>query len=89
MRNAPSCELIAGLIRHGAQIKGYDTVAVTTAQEAIQDDLADSPDLWQCIDFAYDPYEACQGADVLVLMTNGKLSAVQTLHGYKRICCRL
>ena len=72
MRDAPSRELIAGLIRHGAHIKAYDPVAVTTAQEAIQDDLADSPDLWQQIEFAHDPYEACEGADALVLMTEWK-----------------
>ena len=72
MRDAPSRDLIAGLIRHGACIKAYDPVALDTAQEAIQDDLADSPELWQQIEFAHDPYDACQDADALVLMTEWK-----------------
>lgn len=72
MRDAPSRDLIAGLIRHGAFIKAFDPVAIDTAQEALQDDLADSPDLWQHIEFAHDPYEACQGADALVLVTEWK-----------------
>lgn len=72
MRDAPSRELIAGLVRRGATVSAHDPIALETAQEALQDDLENEPHLWPQISFVSDAYEACKGADALVLMTEWK-----------------
>jgi UDPglucose 6-dehydrogenase len=72
MRDAPSRELITGLIRRGATVRAHDPIALETAQEALQDDLSDDPGLWSQLSFVDNPYDACEGADALVLMTEWK-----------------
>lgn len=72
MRDAPSRALIAGLVRRGATVSAHDPVALETAQEALQDDLANEPHLWSQLSFVGDAYDACDGADALVLMTEWK-----------------
>ena len=58
MRDAPSVEIIRGLIHRGATVSAYDPVARQEAQKIIPE-----------IEFAEDEYVAAAGADVLVFMT--------------------
>src|SRR5256886_17487278 len=58
MRDAPSVEIIRGLIHRGATVSAYDPVARQEAQKIIP-----------AIEFAEDEYVAAAGADVLVFMT--------------------
>ena len=58
MRDAPSVEIIRGLIHRGATVSAYDPVARQEAQKILPE-----------IEFAEDEYLAAAGADVLVLMT--------------------
>lgn len=72
MRDAPSREVIAGLLRRGASVCAHDPVAMETAQEAILEDLAHEPGLWARLRFVDDPYDACTDAQALILMTEWK-----------------
>jgi UDPglucose 6-dehydrogenase len=58
MRDAPSVEIIRGLIERGAVVTAYDPVAATEARRVLPE-----------IKYADDEYEAAAGADVLVFMT--------------------
>src|SRR5581483_1701496 len=58
MRDAPSIEIIRGLIALGASVIAYDPVAKTEAQKLLPD-----------IEYAADEYEAASGADILVIVT--------------------
>src|SRR6266436_1848399 len=58
MRDAPSVEIIRGLVERGAVVSAYDPVARQEAQKIIPE-----------IEFAEDEYVAAAGADVLVFMT--------------------
>ena len=58
MRDAPSVDIIRGLEKRGAQIRAYDPQAMREAAKLL-------PDLLTCSD----AYEACRGADALVLIT--------------------
>jgi len=58
MRDAPSVEIIRGLIDRGAKVIAYDPVANTETQT-----------LLPAIDYAVDEYEAATGADILVIVT--------------------
>ena len=58
MRDAPSVEIIRGLVERGALVTAYDPVAATEARRVLPG-----------IDYADDEYEAATGADVLVFMT--------------------
>jgi UDPglucose 6-dehydrogenase len=58
MREAPSVEIIRALVERGARVRAYDPVAVEHAKKALPD-----------IEYASDEYEAADGADVLVFMT--------------------
>jgi UDPglucose 6-dehydrogenase len=58
MRDAPSVEIIRGLVGRGAEIVAYDPVASTEAQKILPD-----------IRYAEDEYEAVTGADILVIVT--------------------
>jgi UDPglucose 6-dehydrogenase len=58
MRDAPSLDIIRGLEKRGAQIRAYDPQAMREASKLL-------PDLVTC----GDSYEACSGADALVLIT--------------------
>lgn len=58
MRDAPSVEIIRGLVAHGASVHAYDPVARLEAQKVLPD-----------IEYADDEYAAVSGADALVFMT--------------------
>ena len=58
MREAPSVDIIRGLVEEGATVRAYDPVAVSEAQKILPDIL-----------YAEDEYAAVEGADVLVFMT--------------------
>jgi UDPglucose 6-dehydrogenase len=58
MRDAPSVEIIRGLVRAGAVVSAYDPVAKQEAQKLLPE-----------IEYASDEYEAVAGADVLVFLT--------------------
>jgi UDPglucose 6-dehydrogenase len=58
MRDAPSVEIIQGLVGRGAVVSAYDPVAANEARKVLPG-----------IEYADDEYEAATGADVLVFMT--------------------
>jgi UDPglucose 6-dehydrogenase len=58
MREAPSVDIIRGLMERGATIRAYDPVAIEEARKILPD-----------ISFAEDEYATVEGADVLVFMT--------------------
>jgi UDPglucose 6-dehydrogenase len=58
MRDAPSIEIIKGLVERGAIVSAYDPVAANEARKVLPN-----------IEYADDEYEAAAGADVLVFMT--------------------
>ena len=58
MRDAPSIEIIKGLVSRGARVAAYDPVAREEAEKVLPD-----------IEYAVDEYEAAAGADVLVFLT--------------------
>ncbi len=58
MRDAPSVEIIRGLVERGARVSAYDPVAQKEAKKLLPE-----------IEYADDEYAAAEGADVLVFMT--------------------
>ena len=58
MRDAPAVDIIRGLEKRGARVRAYDPQAMGEASKLL-------PDLATCDD----AYEACSGADALVLVT--------------------
>jgi UDPglucose 6-dehydrogenase len=58
MRDAPSVEIIRGLVERGATVSAYDPVAQKEAEKVLP-----------TIEYADDEYAAAAGADVLVFMT--------------------
>jgi UDPglucose 6-dehydrogenase len=58
MREAPSIDIIRGLLERGASVRAYDPVAMEEAAKVLPD-----------IAYAEDEYAAVAGADVLVFMT--------------------
>lgn len=58
MRDAPSIEIIRGLVERGAIVSAYDPVAVEEARKVLPE-----------IEYAGDEYEAATGADVIVFIT--------------------
>jgi UDPglucose 6-dehydrogenase len=64
MREAPSREIIAGLVARGATIAAYDPVAIPEAKRI----FGDAP--W--LNYAASPMEAVVGADALVVVTEWK-----------------
>lgn len=58
MREAPSVEIIRGLMERGASVRAYDPVAMEEAKKVLPD-----------IAYAEDEYETVEGADALVFMT--------------------
>src|SRR6267142_4323103 len=58
MRDAPSVEIIRGLLKNGAKVSAYDPVAQKEAKKVLPE-----------IEYADDEYAAAEGADVLVFMT--------------------
>ncbi len=58
MRDAPSLTILSILLEHGAHIRAYDPQAMKEAAKLM-------PEVTYC----QNPYETCEGADALVLMT--------------------
>jgi UDPglucose 6-dehydrogenase len=58
MRDAPSVDIIAGLEGRGVSVRAFDPVAMPQAEKLM-------PSVTMC----EDSYEACEGADALVIMT--------------------
>ncbi len=58
MRSAPSVRIIRRLLEEGAKVRAYDPKAMEKAK-------ADLPD----IEYCRDPYEAAEGAEALVILT--------------------
>jgi UDPglucose 6-dehydrogenase len=58
MREAPSLDIIRSIVENGASVRAYDPVAMTEAAKILPD-----------IEYAADEYDAVQGADVLVFVT--------------------
>jgi UDPglucose 6-dehydrogenase len=58
MRDAPSVEIIHGLVEKGAIVSAYDPVAADEARKVLPE-----------IEYAHDEYEAATGAEALVFMT--------------------
>jgi UDPglucose 6-dehydrogenase len=58
MRDAPSVDIIAGLEGRGVRVRAFDPVAMPQAEKLM-------PSVTMC----EDSYEACEGADALVIMT--------------------
>ena len=58
MREAPSVEIIRGLLERGANVRAYDPVAMTEAAQVLPK-----------IEYAADEYEAVKDADALVFIT--------------------
>lgn len=65
MREAPSLTVIAELTRRGATVRAYDPAAMREAARV----LADQPD----VSFAAGMYDALDGADALVIVTEWKV----------------
>jgi UDPglucose 6-dehydrogenase len=58
IRDAPSLTIIRELQRRGAHVQAFDPAAMDQAQQFLID-----------VDYRVDPYDAAQGADALVLVT--------------------
>ncbi len=58
LRDAPSLTIIPALVEHGATIRAHDPQAIEEAKR-----------LLPAVHFCKDGYEACDGADAVVLMT--------------------
>jgi UDPglucose 6-dehydrogenase len=58
MRDAPSVDIIRGLQKAGAAVRAFDPVAMTAASKLLRD-----------VQFCKDAYEACEGADAVVIVT--------------------
>lgn len=62
MREAPSITLVRGLVQEGSRVRAYDPEAMEEARQAFTAEAED-------ITFCRKSYEACEGADGLVLVT--------------------
>jgi UDPglucose 6-dehydrogenase len=62
MREAPALSLIRGLVREGARVQAYDPEATKEAKAQLQD-------VDRHVTYFRKSYDACQGADALVLVT--------------------
>ncbi|MCC6824910.1 MAG: UDP-glucose/GDP-mannose dehydrogenase family protein [Acidobacteria bacterium] len=58
MRESPAIDIIAGLIKRGATVKAFDPVAMKESREYLP-----------AIEYATDEYDAINGADIMVIMT--------------------
>ena len=58
MRDAPSIDIIHGLLERGAQVRAFDPQAMAAAGPLLPD-----------VDLCDDAYSTCEGADALVLVT--------------------
>ena len=58
MRESPAIDIIKEMQKRGAKVRAFDPVAMEEAQKCLPD-----------IDYAKDEYDAIEGADVLVFLT--------------------
>jgi len=58
MRDAPSVDIIRGLIELGATVRAFDPVAMQPAEKLLPEVI-----------FVNDPYQACEGADAMIIVT--------------------
>jgi UDPglucose 6-dehydrogenase len=58
IREAPAIEIINSLLKEGAKIRAYDPIAMTNTKSIL-------PDITYCSD----AYDACSGADAVVIIT--------------------
>jgi UDPglucose 6-dehydrogenase len=72
MRDAPSRDIIGGLVRAGAEVVAHDPVAMDQARCALRKDFADAPALLESIRYVAKPMEALDQADALMLVTEWK-----------------
>jgi len=66
VREAPSLDFIEAVIAAGGRIRAFDPVAIPNARVALEKLAAEA------LSFTADPYEALNGADALVLVTEWK-----------------
>ncbi len=59
MRDAPSIDIAAGLIKAGASVRAYDPIAMKEAKEVMHADVEMMPD----------PYSLAEGMDALIVVT--------------------
>ena len=64
MREAPSIPIIRELLKRGAEVVAYDPVATGNAKRVFERELSTGK-----LRFASDKYEALEGADALILVT--------------------
>ncbi len=74
MRDAPSIDIIQGLLERGAAVRAFDPQAMPTAKPLL-------PDVQLC----EDAYDVCAGADVLVIMTEWNLFRMLDLERVKSL----
>ena len=77
MRDAPSIDIIQGLLERGAQVRACDPQALSRAKELI-------PNLIPC----ENPYEACRGADALVIITEWNQFRMLDLQRVREVMAR-
>jgi UDPglucose 6-dehydrogenase len=58
MRDAPAVDIIGGLQKGGASVRAFDPVAMPAAAKVLRD-----------VKFCSDAYEACEGADAVLIVT--------------------
>jgi UDPglucose 6-dehydrogenase len=73
MREAPSREVVTGLLKRGATVRAYDPVATDEAQRVFSLDLKENPELRSRLSFVNTPVEAAHDADALVIVTEWKI----------------
>ena len=59
VRSAPALKIIRNLLDQGIKVRAYDPVAMDNARKALNEGVT----------FCKDAYEACNGADALILVT--------------------
>ena len=77
MRDAPSVDIVRGLVAGGAHVRAYDPVAMPNASKLL-------PEITLC----KDAYEACEGADAMVLVTEWNQFRMLDLDRVKRLLRR-
>lgn len=63
IRDSPAMEIVQILLREGAAIRAYDPAAMERAKATLFDGA---------MEFAQDPYDACDGADAVLVLTEWK-----------------
>lgn len=64
VRESPALDLIDQVVKRGGRVRATDPAAIETAKARIE-----KAGIRKSVDFFRDPYEACRGADALVVAT--------------------